>query len=1204
MTSDYDPELEAKLAKIRVHASSKLENQKHMALILSAVEENIQEQNNPRTAVTYFVSFMSLLDRCIQDDIITDNALALSTAYFLDLLAPLTPKSLLKSNFAEILTKIAPAITNEQAEAPLIRSSIGVLETLLLSQDLASWKNASSMNISPKRGLMGLLELTLDSRPKVRRRAQEAISKILSNPPPGPSVEHPGSLDCANFATNKLIETMRLQKSKRKSEDRSANSAVIHCLQLISQITNTNSWPNVRIELVCDLLLEVAKASDQFLITNAFQAFENLFNSMSEDELSIDKFDSVIKIILDLKPSVNDTHLAAAWLAVVAKASTAYSNANQARFIKKFPIFVQTIIQFFSSESENICISTSQCLIAIITEGIHDDSLLISSKQFPISPKLYENVDESITQLAEAVNSLLSVKYNHCLSDILNLISCIFIKLRSRANPDFLNCLEIVGAWRSDEQNFQYIQEADNVIGSAIGALGPEAVLSVLPLNLDSPKKTGRAWLLPLLRDNVRNANLSYFKTQLAPLIKFFEQKIASSTGDSVHAKIFATIIDQIWSLLPHFCDLPTDMPTEFDDEFASELASLMYSKVELRVTICQAFKSLVESNLVYSSGALSEDKLLQQQFPKESAAANIEVLSKMSSKLLSVLFNVFSQTVPELRGFILETIQPYLQISSQDDLVESFNKVCLHLNQALEEDKKNITQAQLDGKKLPNQKLSTGEIPRLSVTMMDLIVVMVKYIPESSYNALLSIFNQTVTIDDSLIQKRSYRIIARLLETESGKNAVEQFLPQIESLFIDSAETTHIPAKAARFQALLRLIQILPDDDLYFIPSILSEVIITIKDPKERSRLLAYDVLKAMAFRMQKGGVVITSKVPEMDPDTPNTQASLSEYFTMCSAGLAGSTAHMIGATINAISYLFYEFRNDMDRDLLNEVSSTVELFLTSKNREIVNATLGFVKVSILTLPSDIVKENLPNLLANLMRWSHEHRGNFKTKVKHMVERLIRKFGADLVEQAIPEEDRKLIANIKKTKRREKRKAVEGDNEPEKSKAKGKTGFISAFEDAIYNDSEDSEDDGDEDEPGNGKSRQYITESKDEPLDLLDQQTLARISSSKPKKFSKKDLAAKAGFRTNQEGKFVINNKIDDDLLDNKASGIDAYVEAVRNGPVKGQRNKLKFLRGKKANNDEDFGDESDEEPAATNKNMFNKIRKPKQKFKAGRKL
>ena len=60
----------------------------------------------------------------------------------------------------------------------------------------------------------------------------------------------------------------------------------------------------------------------------------------------------------------------------------------------------------------------------------------------------------------------------------------------------------------------------------------------------------------------------------------------------------------------------------------------------------------------------------------------------------------------------------------------------------------------------------------------------------------------------------------------------------------------------------------------------------------------------------MRQGGVVMNSKVPHMPDDAPDVQASLEEYLTMVSAGLAGSTPHMISASITALTRILYHFR------------------------------------------------------------------------------------------------------------------------------------------------------------------------------------------------------------------------------------------------------------------------------------------------------
>lgn len=1181
-------DFEFKLQKIRNQITSKLENQKHLALILSAVEENINDQNNSKSPVAYFVSFLSLLDQAIdsESDEILDSALAISSAYFLDLTLPFIPKTLLKSKFPEILTKLAPAITNSNAEAALIRSAIGALETLLIAQDLNSWNN-TSLNINPRRGFGGLLEYSLDPRPKVRKRAQEAIHKILANSPPGPALEHVASGMAADFAIKSIVTLLSTKPNQKTNKEHSAQ--LIHALQLISSITSANTWPAAKIENLCDLLLEISKTNDQYLVSAAFGGFEGLFNSMT-NEIDNDKFVKVLNIIFDLKPSINDSHLAAPWIAVVSKGVTAYSKIEPLEAVKKIPQVLEILKAFFASEVSDIYISASQSIIAIISEGIPEKFLLLPNGD-DITPEIYEEVDDVITQISEIITELLSVKYTSATKEILEVIATCFTKLRMRTNPDFLKPLEIVGEWRTNE-DFEHKAEAEAVIGNAITELGPEVVLNVLPLNLLDANKTGRAWLLPLLRDNVRFARLGYFIQHFMPLIEAFSEKVGSLDKNSVHSKIFQTIIDQTWSLLPHFADLPNDLQKSFTDEFAQTLSQLLYSNVELRVNVCHALRLLVESNVAYANGALADDELLSQQFSIKEAQSNVEYLATKSSNILAVLFNVFSQTVPESRGFVMETIDAYLSISTPTDLEATFNKVSSLLKDALESE--------------ANQQQAKNK-SKLSVTMMDLVVAMAKYVPESSYYALFMIFNQVVTSEEPLLQKRAYRIISKLVETPTGTQALSKFIESIEKVIIDNTNNVHPSAKAARLSAISTILEILPSDHLNFIPGVLSEITLSTTSVNEKTRELSYKTLIEMGNVMNKGGVVKLSKLDGFPDDTPDSEGSLEEYLKMVLGGLGGDNNHQISITITAISCLIYEFKDQIPTDLLVEITSTVDLFLTTNNKEIAKSAIGFAKIAAISLPEELVRPKLKTMLENLLRWSHEHTGHFKSKVKHIIERLIRRFGFEAIEENFPEEDKKLLNNIRKTKARAKRRqAEEGEEDAEDSK---KSKFSNAYEEVLYESEDEDEDDAEE--GNNKKGNQYILQSNDEPLDLLDRQALSHISSSKPQKKGGRKINAS---EFEKDGRLHFNDKNnadDEDPLKSITSGINAYVEAVRSGPVKGQKNKFKFKRGAKAYNDEDDGEDDGEEtsrparnerPKFVNKN--NKVGKPKQKFKARKKF
>lgn len=1172
--ADLDVQLmHDKLAKIRSQATSKLDNQKNLALVLSAVEENIAEQRSNNTPVAYFVSFLALLDQALDNGSTVQENVAVAAAYFLDTVLPYTSTALLRQNFAEILTKLAPVLTNQSAEPSLIKSSIGALETLLLAQDFQQWLLAG--NVSPKRALVGMVELSFDARPKVRKRAQDAVFHILATPPPSPKGVHPGGALCASLALNKLKELRSEASARKKSSKAQTNPALIHTLQFATAVAKSNSWPADMIDQLCDSLLDMSGTQDQFLVGAVFGAFEGLFSSMTND-IDIEKYAKVMAILVDLKPSVDDNHLAASWLAVIATGFEGFAKLAPQSALQQLKELFIVVSEYLALQNGNTIISAAQCMIALISEGFSERFLLHSAAES-------DTVDDVLQFMGEYVeNHLFSIKFQNATKEILEFLTALVYKVRSRANPDFLPALATVGKWRSNElDNFPFNKEAEDFIASFIASAGPEVVLDTLPLNLaqSGPSGPGRAWLLPLLRDNVRGASLQFYQRHLQPIVAVFEEKIAQdSKKDLLNTKVFRTIIDQVWLLLPHFCDLPTDLKTAFSEQYATDLALLLYAQPDLRTYICHGLRLLVESNLAYGNGAMADDLVMQEQFPEAAARDNVQYLASMASNILSVLFNVFSSQQPDSRGFVLDTIDTYLQIAEKSDLVATFDKVCGLLKTAMDEE----GPAQKPAKNSADQ----SSAPDLQLTMMDLVVAMAKYVPPSSYTALLAIFSATVGLQNPLMQKRSYRIILRLSEAAQGEQSLAQYMQDIQKVFTTTISSTHSSARASRLLALKYVVAELSTHDMHFIPAILQEVIMLTKDVNEKSRAAAFELLISMGHKMAAGGVIDNLKTPGFDGQAAPTDADLTQYFTMLSAGLASPLQHMVSAAITAISCVLYEFKDQIPQELLVELCSTVELFLTSKSREIAKSAIGFVKVEVLALPDDMIRQNLPEMLHKLMAWSHEHKGHFKLKVKHIIERLMRKYGADVIEQSIPEEDRKLVTNIRKSRARAKKKEAADTTNAKK--------FTSAYEEALYDLSEDEEEAEKTGRESSAKSDRFILNT-DEPLNLLDRQTLLHISSSKPKTVSKKDVKKRAVDMKN--GKIVFKDIAARDEPLASLGGIDAYLDAVKQAPVRGQKNRLKF---KKTQED----DWSDDEPAEKIAGAKSRVSKPKQKFKARKKL
>ena len=1163
-------------------------------MILKAVEETLEEQKTPPTPTGFFAALLALLNQSVSSGQI-NRELTPSVVYLLDVITPFAPQPLLRSKFTQILTLLAPVLLLSDAEAPLLKPSIGCLESLLIAQDAGAWKLPIN-EVGPRRAVAGLLNLALDHRPKVRKRAQDALRKVLKNPPPSPSLDHPASDLCAETAMRSLTEIAGKSVQNRKSKKADNDPALIHALQLVKIIAAASGgWPSRNIEALCELLLSIAKGGNEHMTMAVFDIFEMIFEGMA-DEVASAKLPRLLEIISELRPAANDTQLLPPWIAILSRGYDVSAQMEPEETFQKLPELFKMISEFMESSSHNIRVSASECLISFMANCIPSQVIL--------EPSIFD--EKVLEKLAKIAEDLLSVRYQAAWMETFNVLGAMFDALRWRANPIMLKIAKNVGDIRGND-SFMGKKEADEVIGQAIRAMGPEAVLGVLPLNLVKPVRgeAGRAWMLPILRDYTSNTNLQHFKTEFIPLSEAMFQHVLDhgNAAKTMEVKIYETLVHQTWSILPGYCDLPLDLTVAFDQAFAEMLANLLYKQVDLRLDVCRALKALVESNQAIVSIEEEEDLILQSRVTKNDAQKNLAYLGGFAGNLLAVLFNVYSQTLPQSRGPILQTINAYLSITPKNELVETFDRVSQMLASSLEE-------AGKDQEK-KSQK-TKDQMPSTSHTLMDLVITISVYLPRESFSPLFNIAALIIVKDDDpQLQKKAYKLIPRLAESDIGQIALKERNEELQTLLLSSAEKVSVPARRDRLAAIAALIPFIPDDSLHFIPSLLSEVVIACKEHNEKARTTAFDLLVLMGHRIDdaKGKLIVNSKVPHMPQDAASVPASIEEFFTMVSAGLAGSTPHMISASITAITRILYEFRGSLSDEVLSDLVQTMDLFLTSNNREIVKSVLGFVKVCVISLPESLVLPRLPSLVPNLMVWSHEHKGHFRAKVKHILERMVRRFGVDAVSRHCPEADRKLITNIRKAKERSKKKkeaakagaGEEGDEEGEEGQAGGRrrSRFESEYDEALYSSDDSEAEDDDDDGAAAGKGRKkggktYIIEDEDEPLDLLDRKALASISSTKPGKPRKAGNRTRA--KTDLDGKLILGQDGDGDdaaaaddamVVDTPGdgggaageTGVGAYVAALRGKDVgrRGQRGRLKFSNRRGGADDGDEEDEMD---------------------------
>ena len=233
--------------------------------------------------------------------------------------------------------------------------------------------------------------------------------------------------------------------------------------------------------------------------------------------------------------------------------------------------------------------------------------------------------------------------------------------------------IQLLGRLRA-QPKFEFQQQVNAALGASVEVCGPEWVLSLLPLDLfqqgdDRLSETARTWLLPILRSNTSNTNLNHFKRAIQPMCRRLAEQAALARNDRKaleEAKIYDTLLEQLWALLPGYCDLPRDLDSSFDASFAEELCQTLYAEKNLRPMVFRALQVLVEKNEnLATSTAPTANLLADFGVDQSKAQANLSQLSRYAPDILSVMFNVLAAADSDERGYMLSCVRAYLRLLS-----------------------------------------------------------------------------------------------------------------------------------------------------------------------------------------------------------------------------------------------------------------------------------------------------------------------------------------------------------------------------------------------------------------------------------------------------------------------------------------------------------------------------------------------------------
>jgi ribosomal RNA-processing protein 12 len=207
---------------------------------------------------------------------------------------------------------------------------------------------------------------------------------------------------------------------------------------------------------------------------------------------------------------------------------------------------------------------------------------------------------------------------------------------------------------------------------------------------------------------------------------------------------------------------------------------------------------------------------------------------------------------------------------------------------------------------KVLTENTPSGKDAALAQTSMDLIALIIPFLPPETFDTLWSRILQSLQSKDPAIQKRAYRSLTKLASIDPGTQFLKTKLNDLSEIM--KYTETHSTAQKDRIMTLSRIVELVPDQSLHLLTTILPEVILCTKETNEKSREAAYDLVITMGKKMANGGIIKHGLIESIQQE--DRTASISEYFLMVSAGLAGSSQHLISATITCLSRMLFEFK------------------------------------------------------------------------------------------------------------------------------------------------------------------------------------------------------------------------------------------------------------------------------------------------------
>ena len=434
--------------------------------------------------------------------------------------------------------------------------------------------------------------------------------------------------------------------------------------------------------------------------------------------------------------------------------------------------------------------------------------------------------------VASALKASLGFRYRAAWPVSLPVVAAAFERLGAAAGAILGGCLEALGEMGAHAEGLACRAQLTQCLAAAVKALGPEQVLAVLPLRLEegidaeiaaksedgrdvdegmgdddmdigagaelnedggnvAGSAGARLWLVPLLRQALKGARISYFSEEILPVARRLGARAvqAKAAGRAFEAQRCAAGEAALWSLLPSFCRWPQDASESFPG-LAPSLGSALSARADLRGPLTEALRRLIQqaravvnadkhdadsdadedvdededdedkAKAAAATAALLEDR--PDWFTAQIAEGQAATVAKYARNFLPILFNLFVAAPPERRGELSATVGCFAQITETAALGGFFRTVL-----------RKLVKVTSDAEDAPDGLKEGGDTRSARrCTFMDLSLAMVPGLDNAARDLVFKAARPAALEKDAAVQKRAYKLLAALMKPNVGPGA------------------------------------------------------------------------------------------------------------------------------------------------------------------------------------------------------------------------------------------------------------------------------------------------------------------------------------------------------------------------------------------------------------------------------------------------